>query len=135
MAFSGPAPSPGRALPDTWTVVRQTSNGGRRPTRALGSRDRHFGLTPRSFWIHCTTLGRSLEFAHPDEAGGHRRFPSISLNPLKSQSSLEWHGYCTRSIDLCRLAAGTGSIGVGKVFVFDLGHAGIRTGHTGDAAL
>ena len=33
-------------------------------------------------------------------------------------------------------AAGTGSIGDGKVFVFDLGHAvRIRTGETGDAAL
>jgi nitrogen regulatory protein P-II 2 len=33
-------------------------------------------------------------------------------------------------------AAGTGSIGDGKVFVFDLEHAvRIRTGETGDAAL
>jgi nitrogen regulatory protein P-II 2 len=33
-------------------------------------------------------------------------------------------------------AAGTGSIGDGKVFVFDLAHAvRIRTGETGDAAL
>ena len=35
-----------------------------------------------------------------------------------------------------RSAAGTGSIGDGKVFVFDLEHAvRIRTGETGDAAL
>ncbi len=41
-----------------------------------------------------------------------------------------------RAVEAIQAAAGTGSIGDGKIFVFDLAQATrIRTGETGDAAL
>lgn len=41
-----------------------------------------------------------------------------------------------RAVEAIQTAAGTGSIGDGKIFVFDLAQATrIRTGETGDAAL
>ena len=42
----------------------------------------------------------------------------------------------SRAVEAIQAAAGTGSIGDGKIFVFDLAQATrIRTGETGDAAL
>ena len=45
-------------------------------------------------------------------------------------------GLTPRVVEALQAAAGTGSIGDGKIFVLDVGHAvRIRTGETGDAAL
>ena len=63
-------------------------------------------------------------------AAGCRTTPKTKIEAAVPDSLVE------QVLEAITGAAGTGSIGDGKVFVFDLEHAvRIRTGETGDAAL